>query len=135
MPRGEARNVVKSRQTRVGNVRSPAWKKCRCSLLATLPHLGWLGGTGALSDDAAMRQIAAMPALRMLMCQDTQATDSGFAALSTMPSLRGLTLSCMKLGDDALALLPEFPALRELVPTQVPDEGIRIVRKFWHTNS
>lgn len=118
--------------------------------LAALPNLAWLGCTGALCDDAAMELIAAMPRLRMLMCQDTVATDDGFAALShnasieylwgrrghkltargfaalsAMPSLRGLAVSCMNLDDDALALLPRFRALRELVPIQVPDSGFR----------
>ncbi|HEY3052405.1 MAG TPA: ankyrin repeat domain-containing protein [Thermoanaerobaculia bacterium] len=118
--------------------------------LATLPNLGWLGCTGELCDDEAMQRIAAMPRLRMLMCQDTQADDAGFTALSrsssieyvwgrrchkltrpgfealsTMPSLRGLAVSCMNLDDAALSALPKFPALRELVPIQIPDDGFR----------
>src|SRR6266849_4187320 len=118
--------------------------------LADLPNLGWLGCTGQLCDDEAMQRIAAMPRLRMLMCQDAQATDAGFAALSrsssiehiwgrncrkltrpgfealsTMPSLRGLAVSCMNLDDQALSALPQFPALREIVPIQVPDDGFR----------
>ena len=122
----------------------------RIALPKGLPNLGWLGWTGELCDDDAMREIAAMPGLRMLMCQDAQATDDGFVALSrsqsieyiwgrrshkltrrgfealsTMPALRGLAVSCMNLDDDALSLLPKFPALRELVPIQVPDEGFR----------
>jgi ankyrin repeat protein len=120
--------------------------------LTGISNLGWLGCTGELCDDDAMQRIAALPRLRMLMCQDTQATDAGFAALSRsssiehiwgrrghkltrpgfealsrMPALRGLAVSCMNLDDEALSALPRFPALRELVPIQVPDEGFRHV--------
>ena len=120
------------------------------SALADLPNLGWLGCTGQLCDDTSMQQIAALPRLRLLMCQDAQATDAGFAALSrsssiehiwgrncrkltqpgfealsTMPALHGLAVSCMNLDDQALSALPKFPALREIVPIQVPDDGFR----------
>src|SRR5262249_43186573 len=47
--------------------------------LAHLPNLGWLGVD---PTDDAMGHIAAMPRLRMLMCQDTKAADDGFVALS-----------------------------------------------------
>src|SRR5205814_7771518 len=43
--------------------------------LAELPNLGALGCQGSLCDDAAMRHIAAIPRLRMLMAQGTVATD------------------------------------------------------------
>src|ERR1041385_2652144 len=49
--------------------------------LRQLPHLGLLGVQGALCDDEAMRHIAALPGLRMLMAQGTIASDDGFAAL------------------------------------------------------
>ena len=117
--------------------------------LAQLPNLGWLG---ADPTDEAMQHIAALPNLRMLMCQDTQATDEGFVtlsrsqtieyiwgrkcygltgrgfvALSEMPSLKGLSVSCKNVDDVALARLPHFPALRELMPMDVSDDGFRHV--------
>ena len=120
--------------------------------LADLANLGFLGCQGDLCDDAAMRHIAAIPRLRMLMGQGTVATDNGFAALSrsqtieyiwgrecpnltgrgfaalsTMPALRGLAVSCKFVDDDALASLPRFPALRELMPMDVSDAGFRHV--------
>jgi len=120
--------------------------------LAGLPNLIFLGCQGDRCDDAAMRSIAAMPKLRMLMGQGTVATDDGFAALSrsqtieyiwgrecpnlrgsgfavlaAMPALRGLAVSCLFVDEASLAALPRFPALRQLMPIDVPDDGFRHV--------
>jgi hypothetical protein len=120
--------------------------------LAQLPNLGAFGCAGNLCNDAAMRHIAAMPRLRMLMAQGTVATDVGFAALSQsqsieyiwgrecpnlqgrgfaslaeMPALKGLAVSCKHVEDASLASLPRFPALTWLLPMDVPDEGFRHV--------
>lgn len=117
--------------------------------LADLPNLGWLGFD---ATDDAMPAIAAMPRLRMLMCQETVAGDDGFVhlsrsrsieylwgrrchnlrgrgftALAAMPALRGLSVSCKNVDDAALSALPRFPALREYMPMDVPDEGFRHV--------
>jgi hypothetical protein len=118
--------------------------------LAQLPNLQSLGCDGKLSDDVAMRHIAAMPCLRRLRAQESAATDDGFVALSgsktlehfwgrectgfgsrgflafsKMPALRGLGVSCKNVDDEALATLPDFPALRELTPIGFTDEGFR----------
>jgi hypothetical protein len=115
-----------------------------------LSNLLYLGCQGELCDDGAMRHIAALPKLRMLMGQGTVATDDGFRslsqsqtieyfwgrecpnlrapgfiALSRMPALKGLAASCKFVDDAALASLPEFPALKELVPMDVSDDGFR----------
>jgi hypothetical protein len=99
-----------------------------------------------------MRHVAAMPRLRQLMCQDTNAGDDGFvnlsqsptveyiwgrkcygltgrgfAALAAMPALRGLSVSCKNVDDAALSTLPRFPALREFMPMDVGDDGFRHV--------
>ncbi|MGH7693872.1 MAG: hypothetical protein ACRENH_02775 [Gemmatimonadaceae bacterium] len=120
--------------------------------LPGLPNLGYLGCQGELCNDVAMRYIAAIPRLRMLMGQGTVATDDGFtllsrsptieyiwgrecpnlhsrgfAALSTMPSLKGLAVSCVNVDDEALSTLPRFPALRGLLPMDVSDDGFRHV--------
>ena len=120
--------------------------------LIDFPNLGFLGCQGALCTDEAMRHIAAMPRLRMLMGQGTVASDEGFealsrsqtieyiwgrecpnlkgrgfAALAAMPSLKGLAVSCKHVDDAALSTLPRFPALRGLMPMDVPDEGFRHV--------
>jgi RNA polymerase sigma factor (sigma-70 family) len=118
--------------------------------LAHLPRLGFLGYGGELCNDDAMRHIAAIPGLRMLMGQGAVASDEGFtalsrsqsieyiwgrecpnlsgrgfAALAAMPALKGLAVSCKNVDDAALSALPRFPALRELMPMDVPDDGYR----------
>ncbi len=120
--------------------------------LRGLPRLGFLGCEGARCDDEAMREIAAMPQLRMLMGQRAVASDVGWEALSQsesieyiwgrecpnltgrgfsklaeMPVLRGLGVSCKNVDDASLALLPSFPALREIVTMDVNDAGFRHV--------
>ena len=115
-----------------------------------LSNLGYLGCQGALCDDKAMRHIATIPKLRMLMGQGTVATDDGFrslsrsqtieyiwgrecpnlkgpgfAALSQMAALKGLAVSCKFVDDASLATLPAFPALKELMPMDVDDDGFR----------
>jgi ankyrin repeat protein len=120
--------------------------------LVNLPNLGALGCDGKLSDDAAMRHIAAIPRLRRLRAQESTASDDGFitlsqsrtleffwgrvcpnfgsrgfVALSKMPALRGFGISCKNVDDQALSTLPHFPALRELTPIDVKDEGFRHV--------
>ena len=118
-------------------------------VLAALPHLEWLGFD---ADDETMGAIAALPRLRMLMCQDTRASDHGFIALSRsrtleylwgrrchgltgrgfsamarMPELRGLSVSCQNVEDAALARLPEFQSLVEFMPMDVTDDSFRHV--------
>ena len=120
--------------------------------LADLANLGLLGCDGKLCNDEAMRYIARMPRLRMLMAQGTVATDEGFEALSAsdtleyiwgrecpnlgsrgfialsrMPALRGLAVSCKNVDDAALSVLPRFAALTSLLPMDVHDEGFRHV--------
>ena len=118
--------------------------------LIDLPNLGFLGCQDKLCDDEAMRQIAAIPRLRMLMGQGTVASDDGFVelsrsktieyiwgrgcvnlhsrgfqALADMPSLKGLAVSCKGVDEAGLSSLPSFPALRGLMPMDVPDAGFR----------
>jgi hypothetical protein len=118
--------------------------------LVELPNLRAFAADGALTDDTAMRHIAAMPALRRLRAQEAAATDDGFealsrsqtlegfwgrecpnfgsrgfVALSQMPALRSLGVGCKNVDDAALATLPRFPALRELTPIGFTDAGFR----------
>ena len=115
-----------------------------------LSNLAYLGCQDQLCDDDAMRHIAALPKLRMLMGQGAVATDegfkslsrsqtieyfwgrecpnfkgAGFVALSGMPALKGLAVSCKFVDDEALASLPDFPSLKEFVPMEVGDDGFR----------
>jgi hypothetical protein len=118
--------------------------------LVRLRNLTALGCDGMLSDDVAMRHIAAMPRLKRLRIQESVATDDGFVTLaksqtiegiwgrvcqnfgsrgfvafSKMPSLRNLGIGCKNVDDAALAALPEFPALRQLTPIEFQDDGFR----------
>ncbi len=115
--------------------------------LVTLPHLGKFSFD---AHDDTMPYIAAMPRLRFLACQDTDAGDDGwvalsrsqsieaiwgrrchnlhgrgFRALATMPALRSLSVSCKNVDDAALSVLPAFPSLREIMPMDIPDAGYR----------
>lgn len=118
--------------------------------LVHLPNLMALGCDGELSDDVALRHIAAMPRLKRLRIQESVGTDDGFVALAKsqtiegiwgrvcqnfgsrgfvafakMPALRSLGIGCKNVDDAALASLPDFPALRELTPIGFQDDGFR----------
>lgn len=122
------------------------------AVLSELDNLGFVGCPGERCDDSAMRQIAKVPRLRMLMAQGTVATDAGleaisrsdtleylwgrecpnltgegFRSLSRLPALKGMAVSCKRLDDAALGTLPEFPSLVDLLPMDVSDEGFRHV--------
>lgn len=119
-----------------------------------LSNLVYLGCPGEVCDDDAMRHIAALPKLRMLMGQGTVATDDGFemfaqsrtieylwgrecpnltgrgfVALSRMPALKGLAVSCKFVDDVALASLADFASLKELMPMDVSDDGFRHIAR------
>ena len=119
-----------------------------------LSNLVYLGCQGEVCNNDAMRHIAALPKLRMLMGQGTVATDEGFeffarsetieyfwgrecpnltgrgfVALSRMPAMKGLAVSCKSVDDAALASLPDFPVLRELMPMDVSDDGFRHIAR------
>ncbi len=118
--------------------------------LRGLPNLLSFAADGRLSDDVAMRHIAAIPRLRKLRAQESVATDEGFEALSRsttlegfwgrvcpnvgnrsfrafskMPALRQMGVGCGSVDDDVLAAFPDFPSLRELTPIGVRDPGFR----------
>jgi len=118
--------------------------------LKHLANLGFLGCQGKNCDSQAMRHIADIPKLKMLMGQGAVANDDGFealghsqsieyiwgrecpnfgsrgfTALASMPALRGIGLSCKNVDDAALSTLPHFPALRQLMPMDVSDNGFR----------
>jgi ankyrin repeat protein len=124
------------------------------SHLVQLPNLEVLGCDGKLSDDTAMRYIAAIPRLRRLRAQESAATDEGFVALaqsktlesfwgrespnfgnraflafSKMPSLRSLGVSLKNVDAAALATFPEFPVLSQLTPIGLQDDSFRHVGK------
>ena len=118
--------------------------------LRGLPNLLSFAADGRLSDDEAMRHIAAIPRLRNLRAQESVATEEGFEALgrsstlegfwgrvcpnfgnrafrafSKMPALKRMGVGCANVDDDVLAAFPDFPGLRELTPIGVRDAGFR----------
>ncbi len=128
----------------------PAFTPAGLEPLKHMANLGFLGCQGKHCDNEAMRHIAAIPRLRMLMGQGAIAGDDGFqalsrsqslehiwgrecpnlgsrgfAALAAMPALRGIAVSCRNVDDAALSALPRFPALRQLMPMDVPDTSFR----------
>ena len=130
----------------------PEFTSAGLAPLRHLQNLGFLGCHNKHCDDEAMRHIAAMPRLRMLMGQGAVASDKGFAALSrsqtieyiwgrecpnltgkgftalkAIPALRGIALSSKNVDDAALSELPHFPALRELLAMDFNDAGFRHV--------
>jgi hypothetical protein len=130
----------------------PAFTSAGLEPLKHLPNLGFLGCQDEHCNDEAMRHIAALPRLRMLMGQGAVAGDDGFealsrsetieyiwgrecpnlggrgfAALAAMPALRGLAVSCKNVDDASLAQLPSFPSLRGFMPMDVPNAGFRHV--------
>ena len=134
------------------NWRGPDMNSDALSSLAALANLGFFAINGDRCDDTAMRHIAMLPRLRMLLAQGPEAGDDGFTALSAsrtieyiwgrecphlsgrgfvalaaMPALRGLAVSCKHVDDEALATLPSFPSLQALMPMDVTDDGFRHV--------
>ena len=83
--------------------------------LVDIPNLGFLGCEGELCNDEAMRHIAAIPHLRMLMGQGTVAGDAGFAALSRSQTIEYVWgRECPNLSGRGFAALADMPALRGL---------------------
>jgi hypothetical protein len=120
------------------------------AVFRAMPNLMSFAADGRLSDDAAMRHIAAIPRLRRLRAQESVATDEGFEALSQsatlegfwgrvcpnfgnrafrafsrMPLLARMGVGCANVDDDVLGAFPDFPALRELTPIGIGDAGFR----------
>jgi len=120
--------------------------------LAGMASLGFLGCEGKICDDVAMRHIAAIPRLRMLMGQGAVASNAGFealsrsetieyfwgrdcpnlggpgfAALASMPALQGIAVTLKNVDDAGLSALPRFPSLTKLMPMDVSDDGFRHV--------
>lgn len=131
---------------------TPGFTPNGLNALAGLPNLVFVGVDGKRCNDDAMRAVADIPRLRMLMAQGTIASDAGFealgrsqtleylwgrecpnltsrgfTALTAMASLRGLAVSCAGVDDAALATLPACRALTGFMPMDVTDEGFRHV--------
>jgi len=128
----------------------PEFTSAGLAPLKHLANLGFLGCQDHHCDNEAMRHIATIPRLRMLMGQGAVADDQGFealsqsqsieyiwgrdcpnfascgfAALARMPALKGIALSLKNVDDTSLSTLTAFPALRQLMPMDVSDASFR----------
>jgi hypothetical protein len=126
----------------------------RAVALQPLVHLASVESLWCDPTDEAMSVIAAMPRVRKLMCQDTEASDvgwvalsesrslesiwgrrnrnltnRGFAALAKLPTLKSLGVNLARVESAALTLLPRFPALRQLTPIGLGDANFEQVGK------
>jgi hypothetical protein len=83
---------------------------------------------GNLATDAALAEIAQIPRLRHLHCQDIVSGDDGFVALGRCRTLEALgARTCVRLGARGLAAIAGLPRLRSLSAggPQLTDEGWR----------
>ncbi|MGH9349442.1 MAG: hypothetical protein ACRD26_19500 [Vicinamibacterales bacterium] len=110
---------------------------------------------GDLATDAVLPEIARIPRLRELQCQDIVAgddgfaalgqcahleniwgrwchgiTDRGFARLGRLPRLRRLCVGGRGVSDDAMASLVDAPALTELWPFLFGDAAFRSIARM-----
>src|SRR5262245_7269544 len=123
--------------------------------LRRMSSLAELNFHGALATDAALAEIAAIPSLRWLHCQDPvsgdegfvalarcttledlasrvcrQMTDRGFAAIAGLPRLQRLGLGGPRLSDAAMAHLADAPALVDLGPIMFGDAAFEHIAKI-----
>jgi len=120
--------------------------------MASLEELNFLGN---LATDGVLGEIAAIPRLRRLSCQDMIAGDDGFralarcstlesiwgrhchrvgdrgfAALGELPRLRSLALGGRRVSDAAMAALIGSPELTDLQPVMFGDEAFRFIARI-----
>jgi hypothetical protein len=127
---------------------SPYYTASGVAHLKRLPSLEALNFHGQLATDDVLKEIAAIPRLRSLHCQDivsgdqgfialgacatlenlgarfcSNVTDRGFAAIARLPRLATLGLGGPELTDAAMAHLAEAPALVDLGPILFGDDA------------
>lgn len=83
--------------------------------LKRMTALEKLNFQGALATDAVLHEIACIPRLRVLGCQDMVAGDEGFAALAESPTLEDIWGRwCHGMTERGFAALAQLPRLRKL---------------------
>jgi hypothetical protein len=120
---------------------SPHYTAGGVAHLRQMTSLEELNFHGLLATDAVLRELAGIPRLRSLHCQDiasgdegfialgacttlerlagrfcSRVTDRGYAAIARLPRLTSLGLGGPRLSDAAIAPLADAPALIELGP-------------------
>ena len=134
---------------------SPHYTARGVAHLRRMSSLEELNLHGALATDAVLVEIAAIPRLRWLHCQDPvsgdegfialgtcttleslasrvcrQMTDRGFAAIARLPRLHRLGLGGPRLSDAAMAHLADAPALVDLGPIMFGDAAFEHIAKI-----
>ncbi len=134
---------------------SPLFTARGVAHLKKMPSLDSLNFHGHLATDAVLREIAAIPRLRWLHCQDivsgddgflalgrcgtlewlatricSTITDRGFEAVARLPRLTTLSMGGPSLSESAMAPLTESQTLVDLTPTLSRDEAFRYIGRI-----
>ena len=134
---------------------SPHYTARGVAHLRRMSSLQELNFHGALATDAVLVEIAAIPRLRWLHCQDPvsgdegfvalgecttlenlasrvcrRMTDRGFAAIARLPRLQRLGLGGPRISDAAMAHLADAPALVDLGPIMFGDAAFEHIAKI-----
>ena len=134
---------------------SPHYTALGAAHLQRMASLQELNFHGALATDDVLAEIAAIPRLRWLHCQDPvsadegfialgrcttleslaarvcrRMTDRGFAAIARLPRLRSLGLGGPRIPDAAMAHLADAPALVDLGPILFGDDAFEHVARI-----
>jgi hypothetical protein len=134
---------------------SPHYTARGVAHLRQLPALEELNFHGVLATDAVLRELAGIPRLRWLHCQDPISGDDGFEALSRcetlerfaartarsisdrgfvamarLPRLSSLSLGGRRLSDQALAAFAAHDTLVELHPIRFGDAAFEFIARI-----
>jgi hypothetical protein len=134
---------------------SPHYTAGGVAHLRRMGSLRELNFHGALATDDVLAEIAAIPRLRWLHCQDPvsgdegfvalahcttlesiasrvcrRVTDRGFAAIARLPRLRSLALGGLRISDAAMAHLADAPALEDLTPIMFGDAAFEHIARI-----
>jgi hypothetical protein len=134
---------------------SPHYTARGVAHLGAMTSLEALNFHGQLATDPVLREIAGIPKLRWLHCQDivsgddgfialgacttleklaarfcAHVTDRGFAAIARLPRLASLNLGGPKLTDAAMAHLADAPRLKELGPILFGDDAFAHIARI-----
>jgi hypothetical protein len=134
---------------------SPHYTTRGVAHLKRMASLEELNFHGPLATDAVLREIAGIPRLRALHCQDIasgdegfvalggcttleslggrfcpRVTDRGFAAVARLPRLVSLGLGGPRVSDAAMAALADSPTLLDLGPILFGDDAFRYIARI-----
>jgi hypothetical protein len=99
--------------------------------IATIPRLRWLHCQDPVSGDEgciAVGQCATLESIESRVCR--RMTDRGFAAIARLPRLQRLALGGPRMSDAAMAHLADAPALVDLDPIMFGDAAFEHIAKI-----